>query len=247
MPKKPPPYSKLTLNITGERITADRFKRAVESFFGLIDEVTASLTGSSKSIEWIVSVKSGSIELGAVGEPKKMGTPVAAVVSATFGGLKQLQTSSRRPAHFTDGALADSRDLAGLVDGKAVRTVQVGRSNSHFQVQEKAVNHIDQILGGTSIELGTIEGRLQMISSRGPLRVGVWESLDDKLVRCFLPASMMDDAKAALDRRVAVFGTIRYRADGTAVSIEVEDLDVFPADSELPSADDVYGILSLRR
>src|SRR4051794_8933407 len=115
----------LTLYIAGERITADRFMRAVESFFGLINEVSQAMTGVSNSIEWIVSVKGGSIELGAAGEAKKPSVSVAAVVNSAYTGLKQLQDSARRPAHFSENALQDARDLARLIDGKAVKTVQV--------------------------------------------------------------------------------------------------------------------------
>jgi hypothetical protein len=240
------PYTRLTLYIAGDRITADRFMRAVESFFGLINEVSQAMTGTAKNIEWIVSVKGGSIELGAVGEPKKPSVSVAAVVNSAYTGLKQLQTSAKRPQHFTESALQDARDLARLVDGKAVRVVQLRRSNERFKIGDDAVRNVDRILGGTLVETGFIEGRLQMISSRGTLHLGVWDSLRDRQVRCFVPSWMMDEAKAALDKRVAVGGTIRYRPNGEPVSIEAASLEVFPAESELPTADEVYGILSAR-
>jgi hypothetical protein len=244
------PYTSLTLSIAGSRITADRFMRAVESFFGLIDEVSQAMTGAPKTIEWIVSVKRGSIVLGAAGEAKSPAVSVAAVVNAAYTGLKQLQEYGKRPArpaHFTENALQDARDLARLVDGKAVKVVQVRRSNDRFRVHERAVLNIDSILGGTLVEVGVVEGRLQMISSRGTLHVGVWDSAGDRLVRCFVKPDMIDEAKAALDKRVALAGIIRYRPNGEPVSIEVESLEVFPEESELPTADEVYGILSSAR
>src|SRR5689334_2372243 len=104
MPSKKP-YTSLTLYIVGERITADRFIRAVESFFGLINEVSQAVTGAPKDIEWIVSVKGGSIVLGAAGEAKRPSVSVASVVNTAYTGLKQLQESAKRPArpaHFTE-------------------------------------------------------------------------------------------------------------------------------------------------
>lgn len=245
MPSKNP-HTSLTLYIAGDRITADRFMRAVESFFGLINEVSQTMTGAPKNIEWIVSVKGGSIELGAVGEARKPSISVEAVVNSTYSGLKQLQGSSKRPAHFSENALQDARDLARLVDGKAVKVLQVRRRRERFKMKEEAVHNIDNILGGTLIEIGVIEGRLQMISSRGTLHLGVWDALGDRLVRCFLPAGMIDEAKAALDKRVAINGAIRYRPNGEPVSIEVESMEIFPAESDLPTADEIYGILSTK-
>jgi len=245
MPVKKP-FTSLTLYIAGERITADRFMRAVEYLFRLINEVSQAMTGASNNIDWIVSVKGGSIELGAAGEARKPSVSVEAVVNSAYTGLKQLQGSTRRPAHFTENALEDARDLAKLIDGKAVRVVQVRRSKETFKMQEGAVRNIDNILGGTLVEVGVIEGHLQMISSRGTLHLGVWDTIGDRLVRCYVPAEMIDEAKAALDKRVAVAGTIRYRPSGEPVSIDVDSLEVFPPEAELPTADEVYGILSAK-
>ena len=244
------PYTSLTLSIAGSRITAERFMRAVESFFGLINEVSQDMTGAPKTIEWIVSVKRGSIVLGAAGEAKSPAVSVAAVVSAAYTGLKKLQEAGQRPTrppHFNLNALQDARELARLVDGKAVKVVQVRRSNERFTMHERAVLNIDSILGGTLVEVGVIEGRLQMISSRGSLHVGVWDSAGDRLIRCFVKPDMIDEAKTALDKRVAIAGTIRYRPNGEPVSIDVESMEVFPEESELPTADEIYGILSAAR
>jgi hypothetical protein len=44
-------------------------------------------------------------------------------------------------------------------------------------------------------------------------------------------------------KRVEVSGIIHYRRNGTPISIDVERLEALPDDSELPSLDDVRGLL----
>ena len=54
---------------------------------------------------------------------------------------------------------------------------------------------------------------------------------------------LIDEIKDALGKRVSVYGLIRSREDGQKVSVEVEDMEVFPNETELPSIKDIIGIL----
>lgn len=239
------PARKLTLHIDGRRITADRFRRAVDAFIDVISEVTLAVTGQKQAIDWVVSVKSGSIDLAWAAEPKKTSTAATAVVHAIYTGFQELaQKSPQRPDHFNDYALERARELGRLQDGKAVSTVQVRRSRSRVTVNDKVVRNIDRILGGSLVELGTIEGKLRMISDTGGLHVGVWDTLHERAVRCNIPPDLIDSVMSAFRKRVAVSGAIRYRATGEPVSIDVERFEVFPDSSDLPTADSVYGIFS---
>jgi hypothetical protein len=236
---------KLTLHIDGRRITADRFRRAVDAFLDVISAVSVAVTGEKHAVEWIISVKAGSIDLGAAAEATKPSAPAAAVVHAIYTGFQELALKApQRPDYFNDFALERARELGRLQDGKAVSTVQVRRSRSRVTVNERVIRNIDRILGGSLGEVGTIEGRLRMISDTGGLHVGVWDALTDHAVRCNIPSGLIEGVMAAFRKRVAVSGTIRYRATGEAVSIDVERFEVFPDSDRLPTADSVYGILS---
>jgi hypothetical protein len=46
-------------------------------------------------------------------------------------------------------------------------------------------------------------------------------------------------------KQVEVFGLIHYRKNGTPISIEAEHIVRLPDDSELPTAEDVRGILAI--
>ncbi len=238
---------KLTLHIDGRRITADRFRRAVDAFLDIVADVSTVVTGESKAVDWIISVSPGSINLAASGESRKDRdrVPVAQVVYAVYSGFQELaKKSPGRPEYFTDNALEKTRDLIKLQDGKSVSTVQIRRSRSRVTLNEKVLVNVERLLGGTLAEIGAIEGKLDMVSFHGGLQVGVWDALTDKMVRCQVPPSLEPKVMAALKRRVSISGKIRYRPNGDPVSIDADGIEIFPDVSQLPTADAVYGILS---
>jgi len=90
---------------------------------------------------------------------------------------------------------------------------------------------------------GSIEGTLEVLSGHGRLEVVVYDPLDGRAIKCELSP---EDMRSALDnfmRRVEVFGKIRYRRDGMAVSVKVDEIIPFPRSEEIPSLDQVRGIL----
>lgn len=235
---------KLTLYLDGQHITAERFLRAVEAFTALVKDVAESMTGSGRAVDWVVSVREGSINLDYQASPRVPTANSIAIADTVYEGLKLVQGGRKRPAHFSDSALQNARDLARLATGKAVRVVQVRRGRHRVSVDDRAAVNVDFIMGGTDTELGTIEGTLQMISARGSLHVGVWDAIRDRQVRCYISPELLEKVKNHFGDRVAVHGLIHQRANGEPVSIEVENVEPFPKASSLPTIDDVYGILT---
>lgn len=236
---------KLTLHIDGRRITADRFRRVIDAFFDVVNEIAEAVTGETKTIDWIVSVAPGSINLGVAAEPRKDRVRATEVAYAIYSGFRELSARpGARPDFFSDNVLEKTRELIKLQDGKAITTIQVRRINSKVSLNQKMLVNVERILGGTLAEVGAIEGRLEMISARGGLHVGVWDALTDRQVRCDIPPNLTERVMAAFKKRVSVSGRIRYRPTGEPVSIDVENIEIFPDRDKLPTADDVYGILS---
>jgi len=55
---------------------------------------------------------------------------------------------------------------------------------------------------------------------------------------------MIDDVLGSFRKRVEIEGRIHYRRNGTPISIEAFEIEVLPDDSDLPTADDVRGIMA---
>ena len=110
----------------------------------------------------------------------------------------------------------------------------------------RLIANVEQVLGEDERSVGTVEGALEAVNVHGQSsKFNVYDALTGSKVECHFTASVtLDDLRPAIGRRVAVRGLIRSRPDGRPVSIDAEELHVFPAEEELPSPEDVYGILS---
>jgi hypothetical protein len=93
-------------------------------------------------------------------------------------------------------------------------------------------------LGETAIALETIQ------ESYGTLQLFIRDALLRQRVRCYFPEDMLPAVFEQFRKRVEVSGIIHYRKNGTPISIEAEHIIGLPDDSELPSFEDVRGILS---
>ena len=233
---------KLTLHLEGERITAEHFRQATEAFFDLLREVTAEMAGSSRAVEWIVEVKSGSINLSAAPEARAQ-LPVSPIVTAVFDGVRLLEQRGKRPPHFNDKALSSARTITRLAEGHGIEKARLRFKKNTTTLRKTAAN-VDEILGAPIYEIGSIEGRLQMISSRGGFHFGVWDVVSDKFIRCNVRKERFPDVYRAFDHRVAVLGMVRFRKTGEPVSIDVEKIVTLPEDKDLPTHEEVYGIMS---
>jgi hypothetical protein len=235
----------LTLELSGRAITPEKFLRGVQSFFGILAEVTREIGGKPRAVEWMVTVKSGSNLVQVAPQPGYDPKLVSAITSAVAAGIAQIDRNDVCPENFTEKALREVRDLGEMVGGAKSddTSVRIWGQRRPIDITHKAVANINALLASEHKDYGSIEGRLQTLSERGGLKFIVYEPLWDRRIDCSMPDELMDQAIAAFRKRVEVYGLIRYRRDGRPVRIEVDDIIPFPAGTELPSFRDVHGIL----
>jgi hypothetical protein len=156
-------------------------------------------------------------------------------------GMRTIQERAHRPDHFTDRALEKAKELVQVAQSNKARL----RIGSSLALTGEFVAHVDELLGSTVTSIGTVEGTLEALNVHGTRRVFVvYDALIGTRVLCNF-GHRIDAAAigAAAERRVAVHGEIKYREGGEIVNVTVQSFEVFPSDDELPSADDVRGIL----
>lgn len=237
--------SDLTLEVSGHAVTPDKFLRSIRSFFAILHEVTREVGGKPKAVEWLVSVKEGSNLIQVDPMPGYEPAVISVITDAVAAGISQVEDREARPLHFSEKALRNLRDLSGVV-GKTEEDdtyVRVWVRKNAIDVTQKSSAHVSGLLASQHEDYGSIEGRLQTVTERGRLQFIVYERLWDRAIRCFMPDHLTADAMAAFGSRVEVYGLIRYRKDGQPVSIDVDEIDPFPSDTEIPSFRDVHGIL----
>jgi len=225
-------------------VTLKQLANIADDLHGLFREVQDSLIPTGR-VRWIVDHISMASPLEVVSRPVSddplvPGPMLGLLSSSISGGLKQLQRQALRPPYFTDDALEKARDIVALVR-KAEGTLTV----DSVPLDEHVVANVNEMLGSVSSAIGSIEGRLESLNVHGSNRYfNVYDSLSGARIKCdFGHRIPADEVGAAAEKRVLVHGEIRYREDGEIVNVIARSIEVFPPEEELPSANDVLGIL----
>jgi hypothetical protein len=245
MSRKPP--QELILTIGGQRITAERFVKAVSAFVGLINDVADAVTEERGAFHWVVSVESGSAVVHFRPEPARApATQAPAAIKAVNEGFALLEKRPERPRFWSDSALRKAKDLAEVIEAgdDALDRVTVAVDHRGRDVTRNTSANVDALFGSDYNSLGTIEGRLRAVTEAGGLHFVVQDPVTRSNVRCYFKEDEAERYVAAWRKRVAVYGEIRYRKDGEPVSIAVQEFRVLREAHELPKARDVKGILA---
>ena len=237
----------VTLNIKGEKITAEKLKNSIGAFYGLIDEIASDVSGQRKPIKWIVRVKKGSIILMNEAEPVRELSPTVTdmIFESIRRGVDSLGREPVRPAHFSDRALEFLQDLASIPKERSngLEAISITVETKSYELTPHVIANVDSILGVYSKALGSIEGRLSTLSERGGLKFIVYDSLSDKPIRCNITDDLLFEATKAFGKRIYVYGLISYDKNGIAKNISVQELRIFKEREKLPSAFEICGIL----
>ncbi|RJP71359.1 MAG: hypothetical protein C4532_07485 [Candidatus Abyssobacteria bacterium SURF_17] len=239
-------FPSLTFEFSGSRVTAEEFVKGINAFFSLLNEVSANITGTPKGLRWIVRVEPGSVRMKFIPERLKPfpETPEE-IVTKIDEGVRMIETRSERPTYFSDKALKRLRTLIQIRKGESgkVQPIKVGSNGKRSRLTQKSLANINRLFEGEYKDWGSIEGKLEMIAERPSYRFAVYDDLTDKPINCHFPKDILPEILKAFGKRVYVSGIIHYQGDGEPLSIDVEEIELFPSPQELPSASDVEGIL----
>jgi hypothetical protein len=241
--------NELQLKLDASEVSLAQLVSASSIFAALLREVAREYTGSERAVKWTVEVHGGSVTLPIRGRPatdKIAAQAVPEIVAAVVGGIKLLNERPARPDYFNDQALREAKALANLVNEDLPRiAVQNGTVGS--DATRKLMTHVDQVMGEGRESIGAIEGKLQALNiHEKPPRFAIFDLLTDQRIECYFGANVdLEEVLRGVGRRVAVAGIIKTRGTGERFSIDVRSLRVFPAESELPTPEEVKGILRM--
>ncbi len=215
---------------------------AGDHFLRLSQNVTGEvLPGHTNDITWVIEdFQEGSLDLVIRPTPvvPSLISAMPAVVHAIASGLRMVERQATRPEYFNDTALYHAKNLARL-EGVQVKNGDVGS-----RLTSALRDNVDQIIGPEQEEWGTVEGRIESMTIHGHRRFNLYEPISGNRIECdFAHRIRTEDIGYAVDKRSAVSGIIVYRGD-TVVRVAAEEIEVFPSPEELPTADEVFGILA---
>ncbi len=235
----------VVLNLDG-RVSPSEFLRGVRDFFDLIRSVSQAVTGEEGGIDWNISVKGGSNLIVAQGTPSGSSTieTVIRTVTAIGEGVTALESGTEeRPRYFSDKALEKAKDIASLGENsKGIERVEIRANGTRQTISARSIVSVKEALGKEYTALGSVEGRLQTVTSRQGFKIVVYDSLNDKRVDCHIAdEELRAKALSAFGKRVAVHGVVKYRR-GRPISIRATRIRIFRPREELPKPADMRGI-----
>jgi hypothetical protein len=234
----------LTLELGDGPVQPHVFVRAVRAFFELIDELSVRAAGTGEPPTWTVRVKEGSNLVEAV--PAGLPTAVVQRVHEHLrAGFVALETGNDATQLFSEMALKSAATLSRLHEELAERGVSLRLwvRKEPVALTGHSAATVGEMLDSTTTEHGSIDGRIEVISERGGTHVTIRETLGGTSVRCSVDEALLADALRLFGRRVEAYGEIRSRPDGAPVAIKVEQFVAFPSEAEVPSFEEVRGIL----
>lgn len=225
----------------GKGITSEVFLRAVSNFFKVARNVTEEMVGLDNHVDWEVKVKEGSNFV--IGMPKPAhGRPnlPEELIDTILGGYALIMHgNTQRPAHFNDAALDGVRAIAAI---DLDTPLEIGTEGETVAIKSAAIGTVDTILGSAHKSFGDVEGRLSVLSDQNTFKFSVIEPLGGE-VTCYIKHDdLIEKAVKAFRKRVSVIGLVKYRRDGTAISVDADDIRIFHPESELPEVAQVVGI-----
>lgn len=233
----------LTLEIDAN-VTPEQFMVAARAFFGYVDEVARSIAPGAVP-KWKVMLREGRNLLAV--EPVRSAVP--AVVEAVYlradEGVRQLADGNLQASRLPEPALKHLKTLSELTEARGNPVpLRFWVRRQPIQVNQEIGRVIREDWRADYKDYGTVEGRLTAIQEQGTLQLLLKDEWLRQTIRCYVPEDQLPDAFANFRHRVEISGIIHYRRNGTPISVEVEAILRLPDDSELPSSEDVRGLLA---
>jgi hypothetical protein len=239
----------LTLEI-GENLSPERFMAVARAFFGYVEEISHGIVTDGEPLRWIVRVREGSALLAVDASPATPPECLRTVYSRAERGVRHLIARHIDESGLTEPALRHLRTLSEMTEpgpNKAPPvSIRIWIEKAPIDFEPTIAITIREEGRADYKDYGTIEGRFEAIQeTHGTLQFFLRDAMLRQRVRCYFPEELLLDVFDKFRKRVEVFGVIHYRKNGTPISIEAENILPLPDDSELPTAEDVRGILSI--
>lgn len=163
------------------------------------------------------------------------------VVGKFFSGLQSIRDDEDLPPEYDRSTLEAFKGI-GATLRKHVTQIHLSNGQVSIDYNHDMVRRIDRLLGSEGVQAGSMSGRLDAINVHNNAnKFYLYPALGPKKIVCHFPASMVADAISAIQKRIEVSGTFKYRQrDRFPYEIEVDSLRVFSL--ECPTLASLRGI-----
>jgi hypothetical protein len=234
----------IEIKIDGTRLTPEKFLDGVKEFLALVQGVAKNV--APERIDWLVSVEKSSAVVRMTAEHPTAHSRQA--IDVVCQGIRALRNGVKTIPHgFRRENVSSAKIIASLVDGTDVQAVTIKNGADPESVPRSIVKVAEIILEGQNhLAFGSIEGKIVSLSAKHGYVCVIDDPAEMREITCYLQTEAAQ--KAAVDgytKRVMASGLIHYAKEGHPVSITVDEMRIFPPDSELPTLSEVQEIYKL--
>ncbi len=227
-----PEVVRFVVELEGEEVDLGTYDLALRELRTALWDVEEQLTRRPPQVAWIFDDEP---VVRAVASPDGVNADtLLRIVREVRAGFKSVLDAEGHPVKWpaTFGERAKRAVKKIIRQLERVNTITVAAHDAEPLTISRAVIRYE--VGGRVpplyAEVSSLDGVLDLISVRGRPHFGLEEHVTGRRVRCSFPEAMFEEVKKALGSRVVVEGLVKYRHDGTPVSIgEVRSLWVRPA------------------
>jgi hypothetical protein len=230
-------------------VQADAFLAAAKDFLDVLRDVDRVVSGERKgTLKWVIQglhTSSLVADFACVRRDDAAEDFSVNVPDSAYRGLVLLEGEARVPDNFSATGLGHVARLAGRQGRCGVTALKVVRLDDKQEtpVTPKAGENAKAALAPSTKGIGSVMGRLEMVSLHRRPFFNVYDACTRRAVRCdFDRAKELDEVKAALGRRVLAAGLLHRNKVGQAVRVTLKSLQIIPFENELPTVDDLVGI-----
>lgn len=164
------------------------------------------------------------------------------VLDKFFVGLEQIREGSA-PQEF-DSILLEKFGRLARGYKKNIREMVFMRNGSHVAVGTTFQAQVTTIIGEDEISRGSISGMLERINLHLGANVFViYPIVGPSKVACHFPPNLLENAIRSVNQYINVSGELRYKVrDKFPYAIEVDAIEPYPDEKELPTIFDLRGI-----
>jgi len=142
-------------------------------------------------------------------------------------------------------ALETYKELAGTI-GKDIQHVVVTNSKKSADITPQYRDRLEKIIGPDQYELGSVVGRLEMLSIHQGNRCALYPKIGPKRVVCNFADEWLPTVQGAIGRFVEAFGTLKYKARSKFPhEMDAEEIVVRPKQSDMPRLQDLKAAAEL--
>lgn len=229
----------ITLDHDGPVVPFDAFVVVVQDTVAILRGMDCAQAGTPKpNMRWGISAVSMHSPIQLTLEPAALRAEgrVVDVIKLFVEDFNRLERGER-PEYFSPDMQSLAKSIVTVLS-QGIRAIRFNSDGQEAKPTLRVAARVDE-LTERYFEIGSIEGRLDVLSVHGEDCVKVWDARWGCAVKCRVSESQLEDSKALLRKRVSVRGRIRCEHKRPKEVVDVFDIRPLGDASTLPQAGDI--------